>query len=384
MDANNNVVYLRGIGRAGDLESLTGTWGGKGDVVYDYSLQWQTDTAALTVKIDETLTTMRDVWKINMIRMFIPVKWWYENNINPAQQYNRGPNEIISYQDYIELVVQRAQALGIYVDVCPYGVFSYYEAQGEWDGIPGSLGAESLAYMHTIDVEEMQAWRMWWTSVVNRLGKYPNVIFEMWNEPDNEQQPYFDYMIEMYKVIRGMNNTNLIFMQYYVGLIPTYRELEWVPQFHGQLKEKVGHAPINIAYTTHPYRFSPYPNLQWATTYAGVKEQLQAPNMIPITRTEDCDVPVVFNEAGIMMDPNTYSGMGSSLVEELKFWDALLKNSQELGIGVTAYYWMQTGVWDNSQALISTGMWDTNQASPVPTQAGQIFIDNYVAPTVSN
>jgi hypothetical protein len=29
LDANNNDVYLRGIGRAGDLASLTGLWGGK-------------------------------------------------------------------------------------------------------------------------------------------------------------------------------------------------------------------------------------------------------------------------------------------------------------------------------------------------------------------
>jgi|GEM_PF-6495722 len=38
--------------------------------------------------------------------------------------------------------------------------------------------------MHSINADEMQAWQMWWTSMVNRLGKYSNVIFEMWNEPD--------------------------------------------------------------------------------------------------------------------------------------------------------------------------------------------------------
>ena len=43
LDANNNAVYLRGIGRAGDLDSLSGTWGGQGDAVYSYGEKWQTD-----------------------------------------------------------------------------------------------------------------------------------------------------------------------------------------------------------------------------------------------------------------------------------------------------------------------------------------------------
>jgi Cellulase (glycosyl hydrolase family 5) len=383
LDSNNNVVYLRGIGRAGDIDSLSGIWGGPGDAVFNYGLKWQTDTATLTARIDATFASMRDVWKTNMVRVFVPANWWYDNNINPAQKYGDGPNQVMSYQNYIELVVQRAQANGIYVDFCPYSVLSYYDGGGTWDGIPGSLGTASLNYMHTINADEMQAWRLWWTSAVNKLGKYPNVIFEMWNEPENEQAPYYTYMINTYKTIRATGNTNLIFMQYYMGLVPTYHELDWIPQFNTQLTNAIGSKPVNVAYTTHPYRFSPYPNLQWATTYSAVKAQLNSANIIPATRSATCDVPLVFNEAGIMMDPNTYSGTGSSLTDELNFWDALMKNSQELGIGVVAYYWMQTGVWANSQALISSATWAANAASPTPTQAGQIFINDYVPTTVS-
>lgn len=378
LDENNNLVYFRGVGRTGDLESLSGMWSGPGDLVFDYNLGWQTDNAALTARVDATFSSMKNVWKVNMIRVFVPVKWWYENNINPAKKYKHGPNQLMSYQNYIELIVQRAHLKGIYVDFCPYSVFSYHELKGKWDGIPGSLGAASLKYMHTINADEMQAWRLWWTSVVSKLGKYPNVIFEMWNEPEKDQQAYYRYMIEMYKTIRATGNTNLIFMQYYMGVLPTYRELEWIPQFHHQLKSNLGETPVNVVYTTHPYRFSPYPNLQWATTYSTVKAQLDSPNMIPITRSAECDVPLVFNEAGIMMDTKTYKGKGSSLTEELNFWDALLKNSQELGVGVVAYYWMQTGVWENSEALISSAKWEANSASPTPSQSGQIFIDNYV------
>jgi hypothetical protein len=39
---------------------------------------------------------------------------------------------------------------------------------------------------------------------------------------------------------------------------------------------------------------------------------------------------------------------------------------------------MQTGVWENSEALISSAKWEANSASPTPSQSGKIFIDNYV------
>jgi hypothetical protein len=62
--------------------------------------------------------------------------------------------------------------------------------------------------MQTINVNEMHAWQIWWTSLVNRLGQYSNVIFEMWNEPDDgtntaasaEALAYFNYAVEMYKL----------------------------------------------------------------------------------------------------------------------------------------------------------------------------------------
>jgi hypothetical protein len=382
LDSNNNIVYLRGIGRAGDIDSLSGIWSSPGDAVFNYGEKWQTGTT-LTTKMDATFQCYRDVWHVNMIRIFIPVSWWWTDNINPGQAYGDGPSQTMSYRSYVETVVVEAAKYGIYVDICPYSVLSYYEGSGTWDGIPGSLGSSSLAFMHTINSDEMTAWKTWWTSVANRLGQYSNAIFEMWNEPENEQAPYYNYMINSYQAIRATGSTNMIFMQYYMGLVPTYHELDWIPQFNSQLKSAIGQTPVNVAYTTHPYRFSPYPNLQWSTTIDGVKAQLNSANIVPATRSSSCDVPLVFNEAGVMMDPNTYSGSGSSLTEELSFWDALLKNSQQMGIGVVAYYWMQTGVWANSQALISSATWDSGSSSPTPTQAGQTFIDDYVAPSAT-
>lgn len=397
LDANNNEVYLRGIGRGGDTDSMTGMWSGPGEDVFNYGQKWQTDFNVLAQKMDATFASYRDVWKVNMIRVFVPVDWWWDDQINPAQAYGEGPNQIVSYRDYIELMVQEADKYGIYVDFCPYEVLNYYKSQGNWDGIPGSLGAASLNYMRTINADEMTAWRTWWTSVANRLGQYSNVIFEMWNEPENDQQAYFNYMINAYQAIRATGSTNMVFMQYHMGLVPGYEELDWVPQFHNQLKAAIGAEPQNIAYTTHPYRRAPYPNLNWATTYEGVQAQLNTANVIPATRSNGIDVPLVFNEMGVMLEPVMYSNeyfpdaqkseatlsTEQRMEKEFAFWDAILKNAYDLDIGVAPYYWMQTGVWYGSEALVASASWPAGAASPTPSRTGQIFIDNYVAPPPS-
>lgn len=400
LDSNNKVVYLRGIGRAGDIDSLTGMWSGKGASVYSSGDSFQTDTEALTQAMDETFFCYRDIWKVNLVRIFVPVDWWWQDTVNPYQAYGQGPDQNMSYQNYIVLLVQQAAKYGIYVDFCPYEVHNVFVNNDSWDGIPGSLGDLSLSYMHTINHDEMKAWQVWWTNVAHRLGGYSNVIFELWNEPDdgssNASSPtaaaYFNYSILSYQAIRAAGSANLIFMQWHAGIVPNGADLTWVPQLYNQLKGNIGTTPVNVAFTTHPYRRGPAPNLQWATTYMGVQAQLNQPNMIPVTRSNGTDVPLVFNEMGVMSDPSVYRNdfypnaqkpeaslsFALKLSNELSFWNAILRNAKEMGVGVCAYYWMQTGVWWGWEALVQDS-WAADATSPTPSQAGQIFINAYNA-----
>jgi hypothetical protein len=362
LDAQNNVVYLRGIGRAGDLNSLSGTWGGNGDAAYDCGEAWQTNMSALTSKMDQTFACYRDLWKVNLVRILIPVDWWWQDKVNPYLTCGQGPDQMMSYCSYIQLMVQQAQRYGIYVDFCPYEVHNFFVNADASDGIPGSPGASSLSYMHSINPDEIRAWQVWWISVVNRLGQYPNFIFEMWNEPDDGTNTaasataaaYFNYTIQSYEAIRATGNSNLIFMQWHAGLVPNFTELEWVPQLYNQLKNDTGSKPITVAFTTHPYRRSPVPNLEWATTYSGVQAQLNSPSMVPATRSNGTDVPLIFNEMGVMSNPTVYSNdfypeaqqpesnltFDQKIQKELSFWSAIVINAKQMGIGVCAYYWM--------------------------------------------
>ncbi len=370
----NNEDYLRGIGRPGDIDSI-GIWGGKGESVFDiYSLKWVTNITEQIRRMDETFVCYRDVWHVNMIRMFIPANWWYIDTFDPSDYDSFASSTTVSYRDYVELVVQRAQANSIYVDFCPYSAVDYYTAANysadQWEGEPGGWisGSPAESFVYSISANETEAWCIWWASVINRLGNYSNVIFEIWNEPGNNQALFFNDAISIYKTIRNLGNDNLIFMQWHSTLNPTVTELEWVPTFNSQLTNAIGSQPTNIVYTAHPYRYAPGFVPNWYTNYTDVKAQVT--QAISYTRSGGIDVPVVFNEMGVC------SAVCDSA--EYTFWSSLLQSAKELGVGVCPYYWFYTGQpgW-YGEGLLTSNIWDSQSSSPTPSQAGQIFIDSY-------
>ena len=374
LDANNNVVYLRGMGRTGDLQSASGMWSGQGMSTAAWGQKWQSISSNIPL-MDQTFQSYQQIWHVNNIRLLIPVNWWWTDNVAPSNFDSGASSTPISYRTYIETVVQEAAKYGIYVDICPYNVFDGYtdNSGGNVNGIPGSLGANANNYMLSINSNgELQAWQTWWTSLASRLGQYPNVIFEAWNEPTttgNSPVPasYMNYLSTMYSTVRS-SSQNLILMQWDVGYIPNYNDLSWASQITSAIPNSV-----NLAFTTHAYRHAPYFNTQWATTYSGVKPQLQAG-----IASMGVTAPLVFNEAGSCM--NYVSS--SDVQNELNWWDGFVHSASDLGVGVTAYYWMSDadlGPIYSGESLLS-GIWAQNAASPTPNAVGQIFL-NY-APVI--
>jgi cell division septation protein DedD len=374
LDANNQAVILRGIGRTGDLQSASGMWSSPGNQVANWGQKWQPTTQNIPA-IDATLQCYQQIWHINMIRILIPINWWWINNIAASNYQTGAPTTPISYRNYITTLTQEAQKYGIYVDVCPYNVFDAYTdySGGNSNGIPGSLSTSAYNYMLSINSKgEIQAWQTWWNSIATTLGQYSNVIFEAWNEPattGNSAVPstYLTYLTTMYNTIRSTGSQNLIFMQWDAGYVPTYNDLSWATQITSSIPNEA-----NLAFTTHVYRHAPYFNQQWATTYSTVKAQLQS-----AVSSMGVNAPLVINEAGSCM--STVSS--GDVQNEVSWWDGLVHSAQDLGIGVTAYYWMSDsdlGPIYSGESLL-TGSWNTGAASPTPNSIGQVFL-NY-APT---
>jgi hypothetical protein len=376
--ANGTKFYPRGIGHTGDVESLTGIWSGVGDTNFLYGYKWlwygQISWQQLSNKIDETFEIMRTQWKANNIRMPVAVDWWWKDNVWANSSGYGGPALQISYRDYYELVVQRAALKGMQVNICPWCVYNYYDGQGKQGGFPGSWTTDDIAFLSTIDSNVTIAWRTWWLSVMNRLGKYGNVWFEMWNEPDGnstQKIAFFNSVYDIYKTIRNAGYQNLILVQWYMGVMPTYNDFLWMREYYDGLKAYLGgENPVNIVYTWHAYRY--WWNLKWATTYPDVLAQLNASTWVPATRTGGYNLTTLVNEAGF------HEPYGEG--DELNWWSALLNATRDLDIGFTAYYWLPPLGWLPDEALFENNSWNSTRLGWTPSLYGQAFIDAFAAP----
>lgn len=369
-------MYIRGFGHAGGTESLSGDWWKAGEGYWNNP--WEALDASRTARIDATLEAMKTTYKSNTVREFVCLNWWWIDHYE-ANHYLYQSNAI-SYRDYIELLIQRAALKNMYIAIVPYSILSYPDGSGA--GLPlaaGGMDSASIAFLNTIysgDPTYLQPMRLWWTSVVNRLGSHPNVIFELWNEPDGSdtvKTQWLTHCKEMYKTIRSLGDNHIIFMQWRMGTAPgsSGYQLEWVPTLYNLIRNDIGGEPTNIVYTFHAYRYVWING--YGTTYTAVLSELSLAKMVPISRTGGLDVPLVCGESGPGMELT-----GSALTDELGWWDGIVRACRDLDIGFIAYYWLPRVGWAPDEALIGT--WSSGLIAPPPSASGQIWINSYISP----
>lgn len=373
LDTYGNTVVFRGIGRAGDIESASGMWSGPGELVFAFGQKWL-PIEENEPKMDATFKCYRLVWKVNMIRVFINVNWYMQDDIIPAEEDPQNyPTYTtpISYRDYIATVASKAAKYGIYVNLCPYQLMSGYQAgvAGGAQGLPLCGWSDTcLEYLQSTGLSEAEYWHQFWTQIAVDLKIYSNVIFEAYNEPqntgaDNITEGYLTYLKIMYNAVRNVTRDHLIFMQWQSGYIPTYNDLSWCQQITDAIP-----GSVNLVYTTHAYRHAPYFNQQWGTTPEEVTGQLSA-----AVESMGVNAPLVINEAGSCQNAITHY----DLVNELSWWNNLNGAAKNLGIGLAAYYWMSDtdlGPVYSGLSLL-TGAWEHGASSPQPNLLGSIFFN---------
>lgn len=380
--SDNSEVYFRGLGRT-DMASLAGVWGGVGESAFSLDFKWlhggTVDMDGLRQRMDDTFSRYQSEWHVNFVRFFVSADWWWSDSVWADSPGYGGPHILISERNYVELMIQEAAKYNIYVDFCPWNTYNYYDAIGKSLGFPGNWTTDDLAFLSTINGNPVVAWEQWWLSVVDRLGVYPNVVFEMWNEPYGDgaaRSAWFASSEDIYSTIRGAGYSNLIFTQWEQNLVPGIVDMAWMGDYYSALKSHLGGVePVNQVYTWHAYRYS-WNDVEWATSYSGVLAQVNGTGWIHYTRSGGLNLPVVMNEAGVGMDLT-----GSVFTSEMSWWDSLIKVCHDLDIGFVAWYWTPQLGWSPDEALLNTGDWDYGSNSWVPNVAGQIFIDGYVSPT---
>jgi hypothetical protein len=368
LNADNNPVVLRGIGLYTGAPGAPDWifWNSNSNPNIDsWSDQWNFSENPTMEQnaITSTMQAWEQTWHVNMIRVFIFPGLF--PTITPAQaDSNSGDNTQYNILTSLQGLCTVAAQYGIYVDICPAGITSY--GNGDWTTWTNSQ------------------WTTFWTTMANGLKSYPNAIFEAWNEPSDSgngagtvASSYISYVQTTYNAIRNAGATNLLFVQWEPGWVPDYSSLAWA----SQLNSALGGNPTNVAYTTHLYYYSPSDDTPFwdqngvdagsggtPMTTAQIQSALQgAETSMGVT------APLVINEFG---DCLSASACGPSYSQDYSWFNSVCQATNNLGIGLTAYYWATIGnIAPDQEGLLSAA------STYTPNTEGQDFINAYTAPT---
>lgn len=321
-DNIGEVVVLFGVNKGGLHESEGGRWHIGNSPIYYF------DRDSMRNELD----TMKS-WGANYVRLVVAIDYW---------RFNMG-----NHREVVKEIVQYANSIGMYVIYCPYLVHHYPPQKQERFPFPpwveeGEYGSDIVAseddYVNYL------------THVASKLVRYPNVIFEIYNEPCvNDQYPYWrdpelrsNWFNMNQKFINNLRNDlgsdHLVIVSWGVILWYPVIDLSWIPT--------CGLTGGNIIYNNHVYKA----NL--ATDYATLKSQL--------AEMKVCDIGVAYNK------PLMFNEVGADKTnpEQIEFFRTLLKILNEWNISYGGWSWRP----DLNIVLLAD--WEGT-----PNVCGQILID---------
>jgi len=302
------IVVLRGVNKHGFEDDPRGHW-----QRFDGGISYNTfDTNIVAANLD----AMRS-WGINFVRSYSTVQFWVENTGNHRQ--------II--KEYASLAAQ----CGIYL---LYSFWHILPTAGQ-TGAPYPPYCENNPYLNS-SADFVELWR----SIAIELKDYPNILFELWNEPLGDKEIWFNTVQQCIIAIRSTGATNLIVVQWDYGLWANLNypnvgsKMDWVQQY--SLNDTTG----NIVYSTHIYRDGGVhysePSYVYCWTYDDMLKGLQICLVDYVINT--LNKPILVGEIG----PNMWR-TGDELTKELAFYNNTLTILNEWNISYAAFWWWPLG-----------------------------------------
>lgn len=320
-DALNRTVYLRGVNRpSGFTASCTGIWYEDGDWIWGSSYtQWRENG------LRQRLQQLRDS-HFNVVRLVLIADWWLNNrstNLN-----DRATN--ITCREALERTVNIAQEYGIYCVLTPY---------------MSEVGAPHDFPFPSTTIPDAQAFVNFWVQMATAFKRYPNVLFELWNEPAGDYDVWMNTSQACISAIRNVTS-QIIIVQYGYG---GYFDFVTDPRVHG----------VNILYSNHIYRFPP-----GATIPADIYTYDQIKDLL----LNHWNYDIALNYPCWIGEIGAWSGYGDN---ETQYWNNTLRLLNEWQFGYAAWEWDQLGTgWDLQQGM--------SVAPYPPNEQGQMLIDHIV------
>lgn len=340
-DDLGRIVYLRGDNQEGMLNDPNGWWNPEGGGVYTGLRVWNPDA------VKYNLDRMKD-WGCNVVRLHTNVEWWLEN-----------PND---YRQHIKDVITWAAQRGIYV------IFEFYSVQAGTGQDQLPFPPYSLSGSETI-IPDVATFVDIWRSVANELKEFPNIIFELWNEPVGGDTPddWFNCVEQCIATIREITD-HIIIVQwgYDVWTNLSYPPptnpagtLYWITDSRIQ--------GVNVVFSFHHYRGNIHDSeapIRNSYTYDDLKRGLQICLVEEAIFTHN--KPIIVGEVGANM-----WWTGDDLVRELEYYKNSLTIFNEWGISYVGWVWRDTVTGLKHGLLkLTDDKWYCD-----PNEAGQILME---------
>ncbi|MGE5532740.1 MAG: cellulase family glycosylhydrolase, partial [Bacillota bacterium] len=222
-DTSGNTIVLRGVDYTGFIDTPLGSW-----TLSNGLTKWNTLGA---IGIANNLDALKNMG-FNCINVYTTTQFWVDNTDN--------------FRGNIAYFISQAQQRGLYVEL------TYWRNNANQPQVIMPYADPYNGYINSpTDFVNL------WASTANGLKDYPNVIFQLWNEPVGDgsaatEATWLNTAQRCINAIRETGATNLIGVQWGYGLgwsAAGWRSnLDWVEQY--PLNDPLG----NIVYNEHLYR----------------------------------------------------------------------------------------------------------------------------------
>ncbi len=327
-DSSGNIVYLRGLQKVEMADEPDGAWMG--------NVMWS------DANVRTELQAMKS-WGANTVRCIQAIEnWKYDLST---------PYAAISNREAVKRLLTIAQEEGMYVVFTAYRVTNYFNG-GNQDPLPyppyqTSSGASSV-------IGSKQDFINWWADVANELKDYPNVVFEIWNEPNGDgtaMTEFFGVQQQVINAIRATGAQNIIMAQWDFG---SWINLDYISS-GGSTMDWINQANLNdplnnLVYVTHIYReygdTGIYSNAasisKWGTNHAYDYNELvkafQGEKLDWVLNT--LNKPLFVTETGYNVEKT-----GAEANYENIAFDNTLKIFNEWGINYIVHWWREIGIF---------------------------------------
>ena len=295
----------------------------------------------------------------NVVRFHTVVDWWKSDPRTYKDPY-RDVTYPLSYRDMMEETIRMAGEAGMYVILDLYAMKNVQGVQSGQESIPWGTWNR-----HPDVVPDRAEFIAVWASIAGRLGRYPNVLFELYNEPNGDEkarQEWFRFVREVLPVLRKHTANPVIVQWDFMAWV----NLDYPPPAHGAstLSWIAEHSlgDPQVVYGTHLYRNSGGGG--GGSVHRGVNPPMNCGARddlalgLRLMGFDSLEKPLIVTEIGAYLKNG-----GEDREREVRWLKEMLSLLNERGIGYVGWGWA-------SEDQIHHGMLKDGK----PNEAGEVLI----------